>query len=459
MKQLLLTFLLAATGFGLFAQKLDKAKDLLKNNKLADAKTEIDNYLNIDKNQATGEPWFYKGKIYLAISNDANLKTTVPDARNTAFESFKKYMELESKEKDAAKRNLLMTLEGNQPLIDIYTNYSKEAASYYNAGNFNDALEGFKHCLVVYDYMAEKNIIPNKFDTTTTLYAGIAAEKAKKRDDAAIYYGKIADAKAKGEGFVEIYKWLADYYRQKGDVATSQKYTGLGRELYPGDTFWTGFDIETAREKGTKEELFAKYEQAIKESPDNHLYFFNYGVELYQAAYDTSLTKRPANSEELIQRATEKLKRCIEMKPDYANSYMVLGQIYYNKGVDLNNQIKAIRPAAGAKLTAEQAQKKEDLRKEVMTNFDAAIPNFDKVDQLLSAQGKLKMEDKEILKNALDLLITIYEEKTSQVEQKKNQAETKKNVAEAKTLDAELKKIQEKSQAYTVKFNDVDRKH
>src|ERR687890_240695 len=59
-------------------------------------------------------------------------------------------------------------------------------------------------------------------DTTTTLYAGISAEKANKLDEAAVYYGKIAEKKATGEGFIEIYKWLADHYKQKGDVAASQ---------------------------------------------------------------------------------------------------------------------------------------------------------------------------------------------------------------------------------------------
>ena len=52
MKSLFLTVLLAVTGLGVFAQKLDKAKDLLEKKKLAEAKTEIDNFLNNEKNKA-----------------------------------------------------------------------------------------------------------------------------------------------------------------------------------------------------------------------------------------------------------------------------------------------------------------------------------------------------------------------------------------------------------------------
>ena len=50
MKSLILTVLLAFTGFGLLAQKqVDKIKELLKTNKVSEAKTEIDNYLANEK--------------------------------------------------------------------------------------------------------------------------------------------------------------------------------------------------------------------------------------------------------------------------------------------------------------------------------------------------------------------------------------------------------------------------
>ena len=51
MKRFLLSLVLAISGFGLFAQNLDKIKDLLKNNKVADAKTEIDKVLAERKKQ------------------------------------------------------------------------------------------------------------------------------------------------------------------------------------------------------------------------------------------------------------------------------------------------------------------------------------------------------------------------------------------------------------------------
>jgi tetratricopeptide (TPR) repeat protein len=459
MKKLLLTALLAVVGFLSQAQKLEKAKDLLSRKKLTDAKTEIDNVMTVEKNKTLADAWYTKAKIYGAIAADSSLKGSVPDARGTALESMKTYLDMESKEKDAAKRNIQLTLDNNAPLIDLYTGYSKDAASFYNANNYNDAFLNFKKSLEVFDLLSAKNIVPIKLDTTTTLYAGISAEKAQKPDDAAIFYGKLAEAKAKGEGFVEIYKWLADYYRRKDDAANAAKFAALGKEVYPSDPFWTGFELDLAREKGTKDELFKKYEQVIKENPDNYLFLFNYGVELYQTGYDPDASKRPANSKELIDRATEVMGKTLEKKPDFANANMVLGQIYYNQGVEINNENKNIRPAGGVKLTPDQLKKKEDLRVETAKKFEQAVPYLSKVDEVLDAQGKLKMEDKDNLKNALDLLIIINEEKVNQLEQKKRQAEAKKDVAGVKSIDADIKKVQESVTKYTDKYNNIDRKH
>ena len=459
MKKMVLTALLAAVGFLSQAQKIEKAKDLYGKKKFTEAKTEIDAVLAVEKNKTSADAWYQKAKIYGAIAGDSSLKGTVPDARNTAFEAMKTYLDLESKEKDAAKRNILLTLDNNAPLIELYTGYSKDAASFYNASNYNDAFVNFKSSLAIFDLMSARNIIPIKLDTTTTLYAGISAEKAQKPDDAAIYYGKIAEAKAKGEGFVEIYKWLADYYRRKDDVTNAAKFSALGREVYPADQFWTGFELDMAREKGNKEDLFKKYDQVIKENPDNFLFLFNYGVELYQTGYDPDASKRPANSKELINKAIEVMSKTLEKKPDYANANMVLGQIYYNQGVEINNENKNIRPAGNVKLTPDQLKKKEELRVETAKKFDQALPYLVKVDELLDSQGKLKMEDKDNLKNALDLLIIINEEKVNQLEQKKRQAEAKKDVAGVKAIDGDIKKMQDNVTKYTDKYNNIDRKH
>ena len=209
------------------------------------------------------------------------------------------------------------------------------------------------------------------------------------------------------------------------------KYIGLGKTVYPTDGFWESYELDYLREKGDKAALFAKYKEMIAKYPDSATYRFNYAVELYQEAYKADASQRPANSDELIKEAQENFKKVLEIKPNYAQPNLVLGQISYNQGVDLNAKAKAIKPGAAGKLTPDQIKQKAAIRDEMNKKFDEAVPYFEKVDQILGGQGKLKMDDKSALKDALDLLVTIYDQKNDK----------------------------EKMKTYEDKFNNVDKQH
>lgn len=405
MKKFLLTTLFAVSGVLLFAQKLDKAKDLFSSKppKLNEAKTEIDGFLADPKNQKNSEGYYIKAKIYNAISNDSVLAAQTPNARWTAFEALKKYTEVDD------KKEILLQIDQYKPIMDIYQNYYKAGAADFNANRHESAFNNFKNCLTVSEFMASKTWTNVKLDTSVVLYTGIAAEKGGKKDDAAVYYAKLAEAKVNGEGMVEIYKWLTDYYAKKNDMANAKKFLELGRSIYPKDGFWNGYELDML--KDDKKALFAKYEEIIAQNPNDTTAIYNYAVELYLYSYTEDITKRPANSAELIGKAEDNMKKVLALKPSYANANLVLGQIAYNRGVDINNEMKAIKPPPGGKLKPEELKKKNDLRDAAMKRFDEAIPYFEKIDQLLGGMGKLHMEEKKNLKESYDLLITIYDNK------------------------------------------------
>jgi hypothetical protein len=380
--------------------------------------------LAVDKNQKAPDAWFYKAKIYTAIAGNEQMKGQVPDAYAQAFDALKKYMDLDDK-----KIYLLLMQDQYKAINDIYQGTFQSGAANYNAGKFPDALSDFKMAITTIKFMSEKGWIKQTMDTTATLYAGISAEKANKRDDAAVFYKQIVDSgitKIGGNDMSEIYKWVADYYSRKGDEATMWKYIAIGKQKYPKDIFWPEMELDILRKKGNKDSLFAKYDEITKDFPDSSIYFFNYGLELYQYASDTSTGKRPANADELTKKAQDELTKSLALKPDYPQASLVLGQISYNAGVELQQQAKAIK---GTK--PEDVKKRTDLRAQANKKFDEAIPYFEKVDQLLGSQGKLKMQDKRSLKDAYDLLITIYENKN----------------------------VKDKATAYTDKFNNVDKVH
>ncbi len=432
MKSIVLSLMLVVAGTGLFAQRLEKAKDLLERKKIPEAIVEVDKVLANEKNKNSSEAYYVKGKIYSTIAADSTKTSTDPDAKDSAFAALKKYVELENAIKDSTKRFLALTLDNRKPITDLYAAYSKEAASYYNAGNYNDALKGFKGSLDVFDLLSKQGWTSNiLLDTISVLYAGISAEKANKVDTAAYYYSQIADAKAQAQGYESIYKWLADYYKNKGDNQTAGKYTALGKEVYPDDPFWNTFELSMIGEKGSPEELFAKYEEVLKQDASNHAIWYNYAAEIYNTAYNEDTTKRPANVDEYLDKATDKIQKSIDIKGDYPNSHYLKGIIFTAKADQVDKKNKTIRPPKGGRLTPEELKKKEDLRNKMKGIIDLAIVEFEKVDQLLGGEGKLKMEEKQMLKDTYDRLIIFYE-------QRKDDAN---------------------ATAYTDKFNNVDKVH
>src|SRR5579871_5783125 len=111
MRRLFLTGFLAMVAMGLFAQSVDKAKDLLKAGKITDAKSQIDNALTNPKNQKNAEAWYTQLKVYNAIAANDQLRAQFPDARDTAFIALKKYVDLDEKD----KKLLLLQLDGYKP--------------------------------------------------------------------------------------------------------------------------------------------------------------------------------------------------------------------------------------------------------------------------------------------------------------------------------------------------------
>ena len=424
MRRLVLTGLLAIAGMGLFAQSVDKAKDLLKAGKLADAKTEIDKVLSSEKNQKSGDAWYYKLKIYNAIAAGP-LSGQYPGARDTAFIALQKYCDVDD------KKLILLQMEGYKPINEIYQGYFAAGANDYNTGKYDSALHNFKGALAASGFMNAKGWTNMKIDTTSTLYAGISAEKGGKKDTAATYYSKIADAHIdtiNKQDMNQIYKWLVDYYHTKKDDASARKYLEIGETLYPNDVYFPSTELDMTREGGNKDSLWASYDRVIAKFPKNYLFYFNYGLEEYQYSSDTSSGHRPANAEELTTKAQANLQKCLELQPDYAQASLVLGQISYNQGVDLQAQVKKVQGK-----TPEAAKQRGELRAAAGKKFDEAIPYFEKVDQDLGTKGKLKQDEKLSLKDAYDTLITIYETKGPAGK--------------------------EKADAYTTKFNNVDKDH
>ncbi len=406
MKRIFLTLFAAGLASGLFAQSVDKVKDLLKTNKLAEAKTEVDALLATPKGQKNAEAWYQKVKVYNAIAVSDQMKASQPDALGISLEALKKYAEMDD------KKLVSLTMDQYKPVNEIYQGLFKTGADNYNAAKYPEALYDFTTALDAIKYMNGKGWIKQNMDTTSTLYAGISAEKSQKRDTAVIYYKTIVDSgitKINGNSMEEIFKWVADYYDKKGDRPNADKYIALGKKNFPGDLFYDELDLDRLRKSPNKDSLWAKYETINKDHPDSAIYFFNYALELYQYSSDSTKGPLPSNAAELTSRAQEKMGKSLSLNPNYPQANLVMGQILYNQGIETQAKTKTVKGTKPEDIKARAA-----LRNQAMGAFDKAIPYFEKVDQQLGKEGKLKMAEKSALRDSYDLLVTIYEQKRDQ---------------------------------------------
>ncbi|KAF0236564.1 MAG: hypothetical protein FD183_1650, partial [Chitinophagaceae bacterium] len=79
-------------------------------------------------------------------------------------------------------------------------------------------------------------------------------------EDAAKYYNRLAEAKATGENFQDVYKFLGDFYIKKKDKTNFDRVIALGREVYPKEN-WDDYEVEFIDQNFTLAEKTAFYDK------------------------------------------------------------------------------------------------------------------------------------------------------------------------------------------------------
>src|SRR5690606_19266239 len=152
----------ASTAIGLYAAKIDDVKKLITDSKWEEAKVKVDQFLANEKNASKAEGWYYKGVIYNELAKDSTKTAALGgvDGRMEAFKAFQKYIEMDPK-------TVLMTLEQNVRLFDIYNGYFDLGAKAFNTKNYDEAYTNFKNASIVEDYVAAKGYEYNNFKFPT----------------------------------------------------------------------------------------------------------------------------------------------------------------------------------------------------------------------------------------------------------------------------------------------------
>lgn len=403
MKKGMLVILLAVcTLGGVFAQNVSKINDMIKNGELDKAKEAVDQLVANPKQQKKAEAWLTKAKVYGAIAASDKFKTLVPDGRQDAFEAIKK-----GEEVDKTELTKLLTLESYKPVYDLYAGYFDIGASQYNAEKYEDALSSFKKSSEISSYIFKNGWGLSQLDTTLSYYSALSAMNAKKEDEAAGFFQKLADANIGGKPeYVTIYRYLAKHFLDKKDATNMLKYIKQGQGLYPKDDYLPLVEFDYLRSQGDKKAIYAKYEELIAANPENYEMIIDYANELFNETHVSDVKERPADYNERVTKIEDLYKKALALKPDALEANLNLAKHYFNQALFIEedaNKIKSTKP--------EDVKKKDELKAKVVELCNKAIPPFEVVFNTLSAKDNLKLSEKSELKSACNNLAYCYDRK------------------------------------------------
>lgn len=339
----------AATVLSFSAVAQNKAILLKEQGALDKAKAEIDNNVTEAKLSTKAKTWQARAQIYeaIAVSNDPKVVALDSNAAMTAYESYKKALEVEPNSKITKEIN--DALNGQM----MYSAMMNQGVRRYQAKNYDAAISALGMASQI-----------NPKDTAAPLYAGISAQQA---------------------------------ISQKGEGADKPKYTALTKEQFEkytsnggkDATIWAMLASMYSTDKETDKAL-ATLDRALKVFPGNR---------------DLSTTRVSIMQQNgRLDDAIASMKEVYDKNPNDAQTAVNLGIMYDNKANTLETDAKKATDEAkrGGQLTKKLADEKavlETFNSEVV-RLAAAIKkqpkNADLKRQLADVQGKIAQQKTKI---------------------------------------------------------------
>lgn len=305
-------------------------------NQLDKAKDAIDLAVKHEKTQNSAKAWKVHGEVYqaLAQTEDTNFKALCENPLPVAVESYKKALELDTKDKYRVE------VENQLKILGILM--INKGIDYFNTENFEKAFASFVGSLAI-----DAQVDPSKIDTMIVFNAAIAADKAKMYDQSIEYYQKTADLKYEGS---KVYGFMANIESERGDTAQFVEFLKQGVDAYPLDSDALRVTLINHFLNNNESDLALEYlAKAIEKDPTNPTFYFAEGA-LFDKLGD-------------FENAKISYEKAVEIKEDYFDAYYNLGALYFNKGADMLREANNIPPNKQAEYEAAVKESFKELEK------------------------------------------------------------------------------------------------
>lgn len=369
MKHIVLILLLVPAF--VYAQKqpkpnINKAHNLWKEGKLAEAKEIIDQATTYEKTMDDGKTWYYRGLIYASFDTTSNeqLKALAPNAIDTALESFAKADQLAKGGSGYFVMDGTNIMTKDQQINYWFNTYLNKGATAYQEDNLEEAFSIFTKAQKIY---------PS--DTTSYLYAGIVAVSLEKHDEAIANLRKYIENGGTSE---DAYSSILNIYNgPKDDKKKALEVAREAKAKFPNNPDFPKVEIGILIDLGQIEEAKTGLERAIEREPENKILYF------YLGYVNSNLNNTEA--------AAKNYQEALRIDPKYFEAQMFLAKEKYKPAAEIKKQMSDLGISEADK------KKKFELDKVLVGKLKEALPYWEQAE-------RLNPSDQDVL----DILYSIY---------------------------------------------------
>ncbi len=402
MKKSVLLVSLGLASVAANAQKanIQSALNYIKFGELNKAKEAIDAASTNESTSNNPKTWYVKGLVYQSMEENPAFKNLDANPTQKAYEAYVKAWELDPKyEKEAIADNLQK----------IAYHFYNDGVVAYNNKNYEQSGKAFNTTASIFNIQGGsiyKNI--PQFDTVATQSSYLSAASAlslNKSEEAIPVLEKL-----KNNPIVqneEIYLLLVDAYKKKGNTDKMMAVIEEGRKAYPANQQLINEELNFYIAAGKQDVLVAKLEEAIAKDPKNAELQYNLGITYDNLANpkdkDGKDLPKPAKSEEYAAKSMKAYQTAIELQPENADVNYNVGVVYFNKAVEINNQMNKITGTSSAEI-----KKFDDLKVQRNKVFEQALPYLEKAVKVLESKAKMTDNEKDTYTRSLFALRETY---------------------------------------------------
>jgi hypothetical protein len=386
------------------AKKAVKATAGKKKEKFAEAQQAIDAALKAPENQSGYEAHLLKAKLMIEMAGYDDLErqkslilkqTYKPEFIKSGLEgSNAVLMALKNTKDPKAIKEIAKISSESYGYLRAYAGDYSEIQDYVNSYN------SFKGCLDFHEGVKAAGIkspLEKVEDYNGVLYlTGLLSTYAQKEDESGAIYQKLLDAK-KDSAFVYsgLYK-----LKLKDDRAGALKILEQGRVKYPNDNSMLFNEINHYLSDGKLDQLIIKLKEGIAKEPKNTSLVFTLGN-----VYDNLSQKEtdPAKQEELQKEAMVYYAKTLEMDSKNVDAIYSIGATFYNRAAKISAELKKLGDLPPSKDNDKKYNAKE---KEMIAEFDKALPFFQKAEGLNPNDKNTLIALKEIFAKKNDLTLS-----------------------------------------------------